>query len=292
MTSNPSGTAVSGDILQIFNDYSAVKYTNAAFLTILIYDYTLTINLEMISVWSLPWKLPKFLFIINRYIVPPMLFFDGIYMDFYNTPSDMCQFVAKFSPWPTLVSLGTVEMILIIRTLAIYHEQRSIGLCLVGLFTVSMLSWFPASIVVAARTTGTSGTNMFTGCIFNAHGIVWPTWIPPVIVESTLCLMVAYKVLVQVERIPTFQLLARDSLIYFLLMFSLLLANLFIFRFGQGFLGALLLVPSTIVACISAGRMMMNLKSLSLAPGATEFLNMDTIDWQADTNTIGGLIPE
>lgn len=56
-----------------------------------------------------------------------------------------------------------------------------------------MLSWFPASIVVAARTTGkmlyinclemvcekvpgTSGTNMFTGCIFNAHGIVWPTW--------------------------------------------------------------------------------------------------------------------
>lgn len=38
--------------------------------------------------------------------------------------------------------------------------------------------------------------------------------------------------------------------------------------------------------------MMMNLKSLSLAPGATEFLNMDTIDWQADTNTIGGLIPE
>ncbi|KAJ4489731.1 hypothetical protein C8J55DRAFT_486899 [Lentinula edodes] len=138
MASNPSGTAlelISEDILQIFNDYPAVKYTNAAFL-------------------SLPWKLPKFLFVINRYIVPPML---------------LCQFVAKFSPW---------------------------------YFLVSMLSWFPASIMVAARTTvceklpGTSGTNIFTGCIFNAHGIVWPTWIPPVIVET-------YKVLVQVERIPT-----------------------------------------------------------------------------------------
>ncbi|KAJ3881173.1 hypothetical protein F5051DRAFT_425974 [Lentinula edodes] len=136
MASNPSGTAVFGDILQIFNDYSAVKYTN---------EKCQKIGwLPEISA-SLPWKLPKFLFIINRYIVPPMLFFDGI---------------------------------------------------------LSMLSWFPASIMVAARTTvcekvpGTSGADIFTGCIFDAHGIVWPTWIPPVIVET-------YKVLVQVERIPT-----------------------------------------------------------------------------------------
>ncbi|KAJ3864401.1 hypothetical protein EV359DRAFT_64026 [Lentinula novae-zelandiae] len=194
MTSNPSGTAVSGDILQIFNDYSAVKYTNEIQFLEMPKDW-----LPEISA-SLPWKLPKFLFVINRYIVPPMLFFDGI---------------------------------------------------------LSMLSWFPASIVVAARTTvcekvpGTSGTNIFTGCIFNAHGIVWPTWIPPVIVET-------YKVLVQVERIPT---ITFGQFVHF--------------QIWPGFPR-----PSTIVACISTFAINAQLQIL--------YMQLDQVDevwandWQVD----------
>ncbi|GAW04755.1 hypothetical protein LENED_006562 [Lentinula edodes] len=180
-------------------------------------------------------------------------------------------------------------MILIIRTLAIYHEQRrstdskfSSKIMFKEYWTLPYWFIYCINVILVPCVNHGSSQN---------YRHFWSQYIHRLYIRCSWYSM-ANLVLVQVERIPTFQLLARDSLIYFLLMFSLLLANLFIFRFGQGFLGALLLVPSTIVACISAGRMMMNLRSLSLAPGATEFLDMDTIDWQADTNTIGGLIPE
>ncbi|KAJ4470783.1 hypothetical protein J3R30DRAFT_3408059 [Lentinula aciculospora] len=82
-------TQIPGDTLQAFNDYAAVKYVNAVFLTILIYDHILSIDSE-----TLPWKLPKFLFFMNRYIVPPMLFLLTSQFRWY-----MCRFVAKFTPW-------------------------------------------------------------------------------------------------------------------------------------------------------------------------------------------------
>ncbi|RDB16254.1 hypothetical protein Hypma_003021 [Hypsizygus marmoreus] len=64
--------------LQLLSHFAAVRYTNLAFLILLIYDHALTLDLEVSRIWTLPWRLPKFLFLINRYLIPPMLFFDGL----------------------------------------------------------------------------------------------------------------------------------------------------------------------------------------------------------------------
>ncbi|KIK51681.1 hypothetical protein GYMLUDRAFT_88940 [Collybiopsis luxurians FD-317 M1] len=177
----------------------------------MLYDYILTVDSEILTIWTLPWRLPKFLFLINRYIVPLMLIdvpdfalsrFDGIYMDFYNTPSEICKFVARFTSWPTFLSVATVEMILIIRTSAIYNNSKAIKSGLYGVFFASMTSWIIVSAIEAARTTGTSGETFFTGCIFVAHDPVWPAW-----------------VIGGAAGIPTLQVLARDSIAYFFIMF-------------------------------------------------------------------------
>lgn len=79
--------------------------------------------------------------------------------------------------------------------------------------------------------------------------------------------------------------MARDSVVYFSIMFSVLLANLIIFKAAPPFLTSLLIGsdktagidcpthsncrPSSAIACVAMARMMMNMRSLPYDDAAT-----------------------
>ncbi|KAG5731869.1 hypothetical protein E4T56_gene13796 [Termitomyces sp. T112] len=65
-------------ILASLSDYAALRYTNVAFLMLLIYDHIITFGDEVSRIWPLPWQLPKVSFLVNRYLIPPMLLFNGL----------------------------------------------------------------------------------------------------------------------------------------------------------------------------------------------------------------------
>jgi hypothetical protein len=103
-------------------------------------------------------------------------------------------------------------------------------------------------------------------------------WVAPVILESTIIILTLYKAYTlmrdPIQGSPTLRLIARDSIVYFFIMFSVLFSNLFIFKYAPPFVSSLLIGPSSCIACVAVGRMMMNMRSLSLSDGTTE---MDTL---------------
>ncbi|KAF8177304.1 hypothetical protein K438DRAFT_2022275, partial [Mycena galopus ATCC 62051] len=101
------------------NDYAAVRYTSIAFVTFMVFDHAITFDTEVARIWTLQWQLPKVLFLINRYVVPPMLIFDSIVPTIHDVPESLCTFIGKWTSWPTIISLGTVEIILMLRVFAI-----------------------------------------------------------------------------------------------------------------------------------------------------------------------------
>ncbi|KAJ7114860.1 hypothetical protein C8R44DRAFT_984229 [Mycena epipterygia] len=272
-TASPLGGSFAGAVTAL-NDYAVVRYTNVAFLTFLVYDHAITFDTEVSRIWTLPLGLPKVLFLINRYVVPPMLIFDGVVPAIYDLPESLCTFIAKWTTWPTIISLGTVELILVIRVLAISGHRKELRTFLAGLFICEMIAWITLSVLILTRTTGFPGGYIYPGCLFSAPTYFYTAWIPPVVFESILILTTLYNMgryhyqwskEGARSRYVTSALgiLARDSLIYFLFIFSVLLANLFIARFGRDFLGSLLIAPSSVIACVGAARMMMNLRELS-----------------------------
>ncbi|KAF8153989.1 hypothetical protein B0H34DRAFT_799902 [Crassisporium funariophilum] len=92
-------------------------------------------------------------------------------------------------------------------------------------------------------------------------------WIGPLIVESVLFLLVISRALVwwrdgaAAPRI--FAILARDSTVYFVVVFALLLANYLVFQFGPPFLSSLLVTPSTTAGCILGSHMLLNLRAMA-----------------------------
>ncbi|KAF8177338.1 hypothetical protein K438DRAFT_2022297 [Mycena galopus ATCC 62051] len=220
------------------NDYAAVRYTNIAFVTFMVFDHAITFDTEVARIWTLQWRLPKVLFLINRYVA--------------------------------------------IRTF------------LIGLFICVMIAWVALSLVIMQEKTGSPGGFLFPGCLFSAPTYFFAAWIPAVVFESTIVLITLYYLSAyewSTEINVTLRVLARDSVIYFLIIFSILVSNLFIARFGRDFLGSLLIAPSSVVACVGAARMMMNIRELDGERGPrTTTLHRNTMEFRgARSTTVGNV---
>ncbi|KAJ7114666.1 hypothetical protein C8R43DRAFT_126128 [Mycena crocata] len=167
---------ISAEVVAL-NDYAAVRYTNIAFLAFMIYDHAITFDTEVSRIWTLQWRLPKVLFLINRYVVPPMLMCAHAAVPaIYDLPEFFCTFIAKWTSWPTIISIGTVEIILILRVLAICGHRKIIRQFLVGSFICEMIVWITLSSVILAKTTGYPGGSLFPGCLFSAPKYFFAAW--------------------------------------------------------------------------------------------------------------------
>ncbi|CAK5267070.1 unnamed protein product [Mycena citricolor] len=242
-----SGLGALEQEITALHDYAAVRYTNVAFVALILYDYVITIDTEVSRIWSLKWRLPKILYLINRYIVPPMLIFDAIVPAIYNLPESMlvvlvltdltaaddqprCDFIAKWTPWPTIISLTTSEMILMLRVFAVGE----------------LAGWIALSSIVTKNTVGSPGGMLFPGCLFSAPTYFYTAWIPPVIFESILIIVTGYYA-------SAYHWTKKGSS----------QTNLLIARFGRDFLGSLFIAPSSVIACLGASRLMINLGSIA-----------------------------
>ncbi|KAF8647236.1 hypothetical protein AX16_006828 [Volvariella volvacea WC 439] len=123
--------------------------------------------------------------------------------------------------------------------------------------------------------------DVLPGCYARAvPAIIGGYWITSVGVESVLFIMVISRAYVwwkegsSAPRILS--LLARDSTIYFAVVFALLLANLFVFRFGPPFLSSLLVTPSSTAGCILGSHMLLNLRAM-LDPSSDPDFHKSTI---------------
>ncbi|KAF7969438.1 hypothetical protein HWV62_27331 [Athelia sp. TMB] len=70
---------------------------------------------------------------------------------------------------------------------------------------------------------------------------------------------------------PTLILLARDSTIYFAVIFALLITNLFVFEYGPPFLSSLMVTPVNTAGCIAV-----IILSISFADYLVEYSSMTT----------------
>ncbi|XP_006455878.1 hypothetical protein AGABI2DRAFT_76683, partial [Agaricus bisporus var. bisporus H97] len=90
-------------------------------------------------------------------------------------------------------------------------------------------------------------------------------WIAPLIVESVLFILVILRAIAwwkegySVNGILV--ILARDSSLYYAIIFALLLSSYGMFQWGPPFLSSLLVTPSTTAGCILGSQLLLNLRN-------------------------------
>jgi len=141
------------------------KYIKVVSLTVLIYDYLLTLNLETNLIWKSDWGTGKIIYILARYtalVDTPLALWLAL------SPGISVETCGRFyvpSIWVAVVGIACAEGILFLRTSALYANDKKMSIFLISLW----ISIFTCAIVLnsfylATVKFGPAPSPSFPGC--------------------------------------------------------------------------------------------------------------------------------
>ncbi|KAJ6453753.1 hypothetical protein C8R45DRAFT_1223064 [Mycena sanguinolenta] len=260
--------------LTIISNY--VLYSTAC---LLVYEWITSLDDEVARVWSLSWRLPKILFMLNRYVIRAILVCLWIIADYPGTSPEFCRIYSYWQMIPLRLAILTAQALVVMRVWAIYNNSRLMFWILAILYTVEVAA---VSVCIAVATIDTQGAAQpapLSCALVSKSGYLLKryasaTWIAPVCFEFVMVAITLAKVFPRwswrkrrgplgTGGNPTLDILARDSLVYFGFIFTFSLTNAIIYELSfSSYYHSILLGPTSAISCIAVSRMMINIRSL------------------------------
>jgi len=199
--------------------------------TIFLWDYILTFSMEVDLVWKSEWNFMKGLYLLQRYFP----FIDTIWLVLYHqTGVDLtktaCQKVYYASAVISVVGLAASEMVLTLRTWAVWKRDKRLSIILP---VVYLLFWGPAFVILGiflkSMTFGDPPYPGFKGCLLtHANKYLALLWLL-LIVWDTLMLVLILVPAVLAYRCggnsALIKAVYRDGVVYYLYLFVLSFVN-------------------------------------------------------------------
>jgi len=260
-------------------------YFRLAVATLVLYDHMITLDLEVERIWTLKWAFPKCLFMASRYVVIPLLLVTLMDDVGYPLLFSYCIFDDRFHKPLSVVSLIIAELVLLLRVSALYGHSKIMLSFLVGLFTCQFAAVVLETVMFMKFSTPLIAYEFLPGCWGSfkntPSALRWrySWWIPFMCFDGILLTLALVKAFAFRGIFnPTIRLLARDSVLYFVLMFACLVVNLVA---GLPGLNIPVVIPAEWIACIAVSRMMMNIRSLVFDnSGGSQRVELSTLVFQ------------
>ncbi|KAH8831855.1 hypothetical protein DL96DRAFT_1589207 [Flagelloscypha sp. PMI_526] len=119
-----------------------VNYVTVASDTVFLYDYILTLPLEIRVIWPAPWTPSKMLFLSCRYLVFVACFLEGAFFLLPGIGSPKCEHMLAAMTILRGLCLLASEAIFTLRTNAINENCPKLGRCLWTLYGLVLSCWF------------------------------------------------------------------------------------------------------------------------------------------------------
>ncbi|KAF7301824.1 hypothetical protein MIND_00748200 [Mycena indigotica] len=279
------------------------NYLNYAVATLLVYELFTSLDDEVARIWPLKWRLPKILFMLNRYVIRAILVALWIVADFPSISPGFCQVYSWWQMFPLRLAILAAQALVVIRVWAIYNNSRRMLYLLSFLYACEFLAVLGSIIIATIDTQGVAQPAPLSCGLISVSGYLLKryasaTWIAPVVFEFVMVVITLFKLLPRWSfrsrpnsqagtssglaffgvalgsgGNPTLDVLARDSLVYFLFIFTFSLTNAVIYELSfAAYYHAILLGLTSAISCIAVSRMMINIRSI---PAPTSHITED-----------------
>jgi len=195
--------------------------TDVAAVTLLIYDYILTIPNEIDYIWSSQWSVIKVIFLITRYLPFSDVSLVLIYQLKPFISSRTCEALFRASGWLIVVGIAIAETILAIRTWAMWERNRWMGIFLILLMSSAVLSCFYVeSIFLDSAKFAPYPSPATPGCLLiHRNPIIAYNFACIIFVETVLILFTLFKAFLH-YRVPGTRrgigsVLVRDGIVFY-----------------------------------------------------------------------------
>jgi len=258
-------------LFQALRDIETTRYAQLASSVIIIYDHTITFGDEIYLIWGASWSLGKGLFILNRYFALSSVLVNNYALFSPSLTDSFCSHFFHWQGWTGLIACMIAEVILQMRLYALYFLNKKVLAAMITSFIVS--SSLSATVMgtvlskVKARAHRVPGVTFCVPDQVGDHFYLF--WIPILVFESLLVGLALFRGFQAVlssdgslfrSGRQLVNVLIRDSVLYFMVMFATYLTNLLVW------IGAspnLLEVPigfSVAMSCVLGNRIILNVR--------------------------------
>ncbi|KAH8828631.1 hypothetical protein DL96DRAFT_1813994 [Flagelloscypha sp. PMI_526] len=249
-----------------------IKLSMAA-VTILVWDWILTLDLEIRLVWPNKWSFGKILFLLNRYL-PFADILVGIVFSLTVDGGTESQVCAKFFAcitWLEVIGILVVQVILILRTWALYGRNKWVLAVLLSLLagTVTVCCVMDQGLL---SSTVWAGPTLFgvSGCTViradNLRGRLAGNYLAIMAFESVVLLFLIIRV-VKVRKAfagsHLMQIIYRDGIMFYLFLFLVSIVNVVtVFMVHQAYCTVLVLFQRAMHS-VAAGRILLDIRQVA-----------------------------
>ncbi|KAI0371864.1 hypothetical protein BV20DRAFT_940904 [Pilatotrama ljubarskyi] len=217
MELNPFAEAL---LLEAIPTIEKTRYAELASTVIILFDHVITLDQEHSS-----WSLGKVLFLMNRY---------------YALCIVICLSWFRWQGWTGVITFIVAELILQLRLYALYFRDKRVlacmlTICLGAAASSAFVMGDALAHITSVAVTLPSGSTVCVPTGLPSH--FYAFWIPMLVSESVLCGLALFRgfqsyspgstVFQSGKRI--IEILVRDSLFYFVIIFATYLTNTIIF---------------------------------------------------------------
>jgi len=216
------------------NSMRLVTYFDVVGATIFLYDYLLTLGMEVNLVWSSKWTFMKVLYFAQRYLP----FVDSVALCFLNQLSTTidpttCKMVDKARGVLMITGISLSELVLTLRVWAVWGRSSRMGLVLSILFFLAVSTSFVVSgFFLSSIQFENKPYPTFQGCfIISASRLVYMNWVILMVYEA------AILVLMVIPGISAYRIggdtalhavVYRDGVIVYIYLFALSTINVIV----------------------------------------------------------------
>jgi len=254
-------------VAHIRNERLITDYAYIAAVAIMAYDYALTLHLEIFLIWFSPWNYTKILFLFTRYL-PVGECFLFIYCQVLPDVSPYaCEYIWKGITWTVLFSMNIAEVVLCIRTWAIWRRNFWVG---IGLSTLvcsgviaqcRVMALFSESLVFADPP-----FPGYKGCFIIGAGrlMLWNYFVMFIIETVVLALMTisAIKAYRAHDHNRLLHVVHRDGIIFYVYILCASIANGAIIIFSPLDLLGLLSPMEAVIYSVLTTRIIFNIRQM------------------------------
>lgn len=211
-----------------------VTYFDVVGATMFLYDYLLTLGMEVDLVWSSKWTFMKVLYLAQRYLP----FVDAVALCLLNQLSTTidpttCKIVEKARGVLMIAGISLSELVLTLRVWAVWGRSSRVGLTLSILFFLAFSSSFVVSgFFLSSLQFVKKPFPAFQGCFMtNASRVVYLNWVILMAYEAAILVMMV------IPGISAYRLggdtvlhaiVYRDGVIVYIYLFALSTVNVIV----------------------------------------------------------------
>ncbi|KAL5536569.1 hypothetical protein ACEPAF_391 [Sanghuangporus sanghuang] len=228
---------------------------------------------QIYLIWKAKWTAGKVLYLACRY---PILMEAVVWLTYtldFSASSSFCSVAAYLDGWSTLVFVIPVQLIVVLRTIALWDKRRLVVVALIivtvatDIIMATSIALVNKSLVFKANTLIQPVFGCDSGLVSLNTTVTTPAWAALMGFDTAIFLLTLTKVIAKIRhgRTPLLTVLVRDGFAYYTFMLATSVGNLIIYTAlpatRHGLLNSMLQVLRSTMS-ITGARILLNVRGV------------------------------